>query len=270
MKFSVLACAITGALAVNTNFLVDRDASTVTGILSNVKKNLEALDSAVKSYSGDKAPLLKASNTLISTLKDGKTKVDASSELSLDDAVTLTGPVKDLTKTGQGLADDLKAFKPTVEKEGECSLVRTQVGNVNDASQALIKAVVGKVPQEAQQIAQQLSAGLIQVLKDSVAEFNEQNCKDSGNGGSPSGGASTSAAAPPTGGASTSAGPAPTGADSTSVAPGTPTPTPIETPTAGGPSQPSGTEPPVVTAGAAHMAPLGAGAAALAAAALML
>lgn len=269
MKFSVIACAITGALAVNTNVLVDRDASTVTGILSTVKKNLESLDSAVKSYSGDKAPLLKASNTLISTLKDGKTKVDASSELSLDDAVTLTGPVKDLTKTGQGLADDLKAFKSTVEKEGECELVRTQVGNVNDASQALIKAVVGKVPEEAQQIAQQLSAGLVKVLQDSVSEFSEQNCKDSGNGGSPSGGASSSAAAP-TGGASTSAGSAPTGADSSSVAPGTPTPTPIETPTAGGPSQPTGTEPPVVTAGAAHMAPLGAGAAALAAAALML
>ncbi|KAJ4155457.1 hypothetical protein LMH87_000698 [Akanthomyces muscarius] len=266
MKFSVIACAVTGALALNTH--VERDASEINSILADVKKNLESLDSAVKSYNGDKSTLLKASNDLISTLKDGKTKVDASAELDLNDAVTLTAPVQDLTKTGESLAGDLKAFKSTVEKESECTLIRTQVGNVNDASQALIKSVVGKVPEEAQQIASQLSAGLTKVLQDTVTEFNEDNCKDSGNGGSspsgsssapasssaPSSSAAGSSSAAPTGSASVPATSAP--ATSSSAASGS---APASS------SGPASTAPPVVTAGAAALAPLGAAAVAVAA-----
>lgn len=264
MKFSIIACAITGALALNTNLLAERDASTITAILSDVKKNLETLDSAVKSYSGDKAPLLKASNDLITTLKDGKTKADASSQLDLNDAVTLTGPVQDLTKTGQGLADDLKAFKSTIEKEGQCVLVRTQVNDVNDASQALIKAVVAKVPQEAQGIASQLSAPLVKVLQDTVDQFSEQNCKDSaspGGGSSSTGGSapgSTASSTPTSSAGSSSA--APTGSASTTAPP--------VASTTGTGSHPSSTAPPVVAGAARHMAPLGA--AAVAVAALML
>ncbi len=270
MKFSIIACAVTGALAL-TNQLVDRDAAEVTSILGNVKKSLEALDAAVKGYTGDKATILKASNDLISTLTDGKTKVDASAELDLNDAVSLTTPVQDLTKTGQALAADLKDFKATVEKEGECTLVRTQVGNVNDASQALIKAVVSKVPQEAQQIAAQLSAPLTKVLQESVDEFSEQNCKDSGNGGSsPSSSAASSSSAPASSAPASSApasSAAPTGSAS-APATSAPKPTSAASGSASSSSGPASTAPPVVTAGAAAMAPLGA--AAIAVAALLL
>ncbi|OAA57814.1 cell wall galactomannoprotein Mp2/allergen F17-like protein [Cordyceps fumosorosea ARSEF 2679] len=270
MKYSVIACAITGALAVNTNLLAARDAATVTSILGDVKKDLEALDSTVKSYSGDKAPLLKASNDLITTLKDGKTKVDASAELSLNDAVTLTSPVQDLTKSGEALTTDLKAFRPTIEKEGECVLVRTQVGNVNDASQALIKAVIAKVPQEAQTIASQLVAGLTQVLQDSVSEFSEDNCKNSGGGGgdSPSSSASAAPSSSAAGGESSSAAAKPTSAASTAASstPAATTAAPSATGTGAATtsSGPVSTAPPVV-AGAAAIAPLGAAAFAVAA-----
>ncbi|TQV92984.1 cell wall protein [Cordyceps javanica] len=265
MKYSIVACAITGALAMNTNVVVPRDASTITSILSDVKKNLESLDSAVKSYSGDKSTLLKASNDLVSVLKDGKTKVDGSAELELNDAVTLTGPVQDLSKSADALVADLKNFRATVEKEGECVLVRTQVGNVNDASQALLKAVVAKVPQEAQQIASQLSAPLTKDLQDSVDAFSEENCKDSGNGGgsptgsTPSSSAAGSSSAAPTGSASTPATPAPQPSKSSSAA---------GTVSASSSSGPVSTGPPVVTAGAAAIAPLGI--AGIAAAALLL
>lgn len=262
MKFSLaLACLAAEAIAYQP--LAVRDISTITGVLNNVKTSLQNLDSAVKSATDDPAPLLKASNALLDTLKSGKTKVDGTSDLSLTDAVSLTQPVQDLTKLGQTLADDLKGIRTKVEKLGECDVVRTQISSINSGSQALIKSVVSKVPEEARDIANQLSAGLTKVLEQSQADFSEANCKNSGGGGggsptsapgggsssAPAGGASTTAAAPGT----TSA---PAGGDVTSApaggvtsAPGTGV-TVVPTGTAG--------SPPVVTAGAAIFAPAGA------------
>ncbi|KGQ09568.1 hypothetical protein BBAD15_g5079 [Beauveria bassiana D1-5] len=273
MKYSIIACAVTGALALNTNLVVaPRDADTVISILGDVKKNLEALDSSVKSYSGDQAPLLKASNDVVSALTDGKTKVDGSDELDLNGAIKLTEPVQDLTKSGEALTSGLKEFRPTVEKEGACTIFRTQVGSVNDASQALIKSVIAKVPEEAQSIASQLVAGLTKVLQEAVDVFSESNCKDSGNAGSSSTGsapASSSAAATSSAAAGSSSA-APTGAASSSAT-SAPYPTSSALSTGTGAASSSGaasSDFPVVTAGAAAIAPLGA--AALAAAAMLL
>ncbi|KAM0668281.1 hypothetical protein ACQRIT_000772 [Beauveria bassiana] len=275
MKYSIIACAVTGALALNTNtnlVVAPRDADTVISILGDVKKNLEALDSSVKSYSGDQAPLLKASNDVVSALTDGKTKVDGSDELDLNGAIKLTEPVQDLTKSGEALTSGLKEFRPTVEKEGACTIFRTQVGSVNDASQALIKSVIAKVPEEAQSIASQLVAGLTKVLQEAVDVFSESNCKDSGNAGSTSTGsapASSSAAATSSAAAGSSSA-APTGAASSSAT-SAPYPTSSAVSTGTGAASSSGaasSDFPVVTAGAAAIAPLGA--AAIAAAAMLL
>ncbi|KAM3529102.1 hypothetical protein MY4038_005568 [Beauveria bassiana] len=279
MKYSIIACAVTGALALNTNVVAPRDADTVISILGDVKKNLEALDSSVKSYSGDQAPLLKASNDVVSALTDGKTKVDGSDELDLNGAIKLTEPVQDLTKSGETLTSGLKEFRSTVEKEGACTIFRTQVGSVNDASQALIKSVIAKVPEEAQSIASQLVAGLTKVLQEAVDVFSESNCKDSGNAGSSSTGsapasssaaATSSAAAGSSSAAAGSSSAAPTGAASSSAT-SAPYPTSSAVSTGTGAASSSGaasSDFPVVTAGAAAIAPLGA--AALAAAAMLL
>ncbi|KAK8141258.1 hypothetical protein G3M48_000404 [Beauveria asiatica] len=281
MKYSIIACAVTGALALNTNLVAPRDADTVISILGNVKKNLEALDSSIKSYNGDQAPLLKASKDVVSALTDGKTKVDGSDELDLNGALKLTAPVQDLTKSGETLTSDLKEFRPTVEKEGACTILRTQVGSVNDASQGLIKAVIAKVPEEAQSIASQLVAGLTKVLQEAVDLFSESNCKDSGNAGSSSSTgsapASSSAAAPSSAAGSSSAATAesssaaPTGAASSPATSAPPHHTSSAVSTGTGAASSSGAASsglPVVTAGAAAIAPLGA--AAIAAAAMLL
>ncbi|OAA50824.1 cell wall galactomannoprotein Mp2/allergen F17-like protein [Beauveria brongniartii RCEF 3172] len=279
MKYSIIACAVTGALALNTNLVAPRDADTVISILGDVKKNLEALDSSVKSYSGDQAPLLKASKDVVSALTDGKTKVEGSDELDLNGAIKLTGPVQDLTKSGEALTSGLKEFRPTVEKESACTIFRTQVGSVNDASQALIKAVIAKVPEEAQSIASQLVAGLTKVLQEAVDVFSESNCKDSGNAGASSTGsapasssaaATSSAAAGSSSAAAGSSSAAPTGAASSSAT-SAPYPTSSAVSTGTGAASSSGaasSDLPVVTAGAAAIAPLGA--AAIAAAAMLL
>jgi uncharacterized phage infection (PIP) family protein YhgE len=255
MKFSIiLGYAAASALAFKGHSIAERDISVVTDVLEESKTNIQALDDAIKNYSDDKEPLLKASNDLINGLKEGKTKVEGIEPLTLDDAVSLTGPVKELTALGQTLADDTKAVRGTIEKLGECTLVRTQISSISSASQDLIKTVVSKVPEEAQSIAEQLSAGLIDILKQSEEDFSEENCKDSGSpGGGSSKPAEGSTSAPPVG--STSAPGAGTSAPATKTnsAPGGGAPQP----TGGNGSPTHSDSPPVVTGGAAAMAPLG-------------
>ncbi|KAG6008167.1 hypothetical protein E4U21_004925 [Claviceps maximensis] len=269
MKFSAfLVCLASQALARRSLPLAERDLQTITGVLQNVQSDIQSLDSAVKAGGTDPEPMLKASNTLIKTIKDSKSKVDGSSELTLTDAVKLTQAVQDMTKVSQDLVDNLKTMKATIEKLGYCDAVRTQTSSINDESQALIKSVVSKVPEEAQDIAGQLSAGLVKVLKQVEDDFSAQNCKNSGGAGNmppPSGPASTygSSSSSSSNGAATTA--APEYSYSPTAIP-TPTSTATATGTGGMTMGPSTTHP--VTAGAAAFAP--AGALALAVAALVM
>lgn len=244
MKFATLVTFLAAGAMANQQ-LSQRDIKTITDLLSTIKSDLQGLDTAVKSYGPDKQPLLDALNKLLTDMKDGKAKVGASEQLTLTDAVTLTGPVQELTKVGQGLADDLNAQKPQVEKLGECKLVASSISSISTDSEGLINAVVSKVPPEARDIANQLAGGLTALLKKSQDSFSDQNCKNSG-GSSPS--------SAPGGGASS----APAG--SSSSAPATSSlaaPTkPVTTPTATLTGAPSST-PVVVTAGATVLAPAG-------------
>ncbi|KAG5927213.1 hypothetical protein E4U42_002441 [Claviceps africana] len=284
MKFSaVLVCLASQALASGSSPLAERDFDTVSDVLQHVQSDIQGLDSAVKAGGTDPEPLLKASNALIQTLKDSKTKVDGSSDLALTDAVKLTQPVQDMTKVSQDLVDDLSKVKSTIEKLGYCDAVRMQTSKINDGSQALIKAVVGKVPQEAQDIASQLSAGLVKILKQAQDDFSEQNCKGSSAGAAkqPAGGdhQATGGAAPqtPATHASTSAPASANPETPTAVAEAShacmcsspaPTPTGMGTGTGAMTARPSSTNPVPVTAGAALFAPAGAVAFAFAALAI--
>ncbi|KAG5989752.1 hypothetical protein E4U52_005290 [Claviceps spartinae] len=159
-----LAALASQAVAHQSLYLNGRDFSAVSDSLSTIKSNIESLNAAVKAGGTDPAPLLKASNTLIQSIKRSKEKIDGSSELALTDAVKLTQPVQDMAKLSHDLVDNLKAMRGTIEKLGYCEAVRTQTSSINDGSQALIKSVVSKVPQEAQDIASQLSSGLVKIL----------------------------------------------------------------------------------------------------------
>uniref|UniRef100_A0A1Y1NHS9 Cell wall protein n=1 Tax=Photinus pyralis TaxID=7054 RepID=A0A1Y1NHS9_PHOPY len=244
MKFSnaVVLAAATGTYA---------QLSTIQSVLTSVGNGIDSLDSAAKSFSGDVDAVKSKADALDSALKDGKTKVDASSDLTLTDALGLTDPVQALTKKGQSLADNFKAKRSDVETAGACGTVRTELKDINDNSQALIKSVVSKVPKDAQSIAASLAAGLTKVLNQAQDDFSESNCKNSGGSSgssSKTGGASqTSAAAPTTA--------APSGGQTSASAPAT-----TLAPTSAAPSGngTTGGNPPPVTAGASFLAPAGA------------
>ncbi|KAG6018341.1 hypothetical protein E4U43_003359 [Claviceps pusilla] len=274
---TVLLWLASQALASRSLSLAERDLSTVSGVLQNVQSDIQNVDSAVKTGGTDPEPLLKASNALVKTLKDSKTKVDGSNDLRLTDAVKLTQTVQDTTKSAQDLVDNLKAMRGTIEKLGYCDAVRTQTSSINDGSQALIKSVISKVPEEAQDIASQLSAGLVKVLKQVQEDFSEQNCKNSAGAAKPSDNDQPTSS-PPATGASTPVTSSPYGtststssnAAETTAAPKSCSCCPTATGTGGMTMGPSGTNSPPVPAGAARAAFAPAGALALAVAALVM
>lgn len=244
MKFSnaVVLAAATGTYA---------QITVIQGVLTEVGGGIDGLNSAASSFNGDVDAVKSKADALVSAIKSGKTKVDGSSDLTLNDALGLTDPVQALTKKGQSLADNFKAKRSDVEKAGACGTVRTELKDINDNSQALIKSVVSKVPKDAQTIAESLAAGLTKVLNQAQDDFSESNCKNSGNSGSSSsktGGSSQTSAA-----ASTTA--AATGGQTSASAPAT-----TLAPTSAAPSGngTTGGNPPPVTAGASFLAPAGA------------
>ncbi|KAM4061153.1 hydrophobic surface binding protein A domain-containing protein [Hirsutella rhossiliensis] len=297
MKFSAVtvACLATGAysrFAEPPTRVLARDVATITGAVNAVGQGIEKLGSAVKGFSGDAKPVQDSADKLISSLKDSESKVKGSDKLTLTDALGLQDPVKALQSKSETLVSDLKSRKPQIEKGGFCDLVREKVGSINSGSLALIKAVVDKVPTEAQPIAEGLASGLKKVLNSANEEFSKENCKNSGGGKSSSAAEPSSPAtsaepsspatsAEPSSPASEEPSAPATSVEETSSQPTAPATTgatyPIPSGPANPPTQPTGTgvptvvptgQPPIVTAGAALVAP--AGAVVMAVAAMML
>ncbi|UNI22326.1 hypothetical protein JDV02_008225 [Purpureocillium takamizusanense] len=266
MKFLTLACLATSAVAgvvEPPTRVFERDLATVTGAISNVGNEIDNLDKAAKGFSGDQKPVVAAAEKLVSALKDGKSKVAGSDDLSLADALGLQEPVKALQAKAETLEKDFKAKIPEIQKAGACGTVRQKLSDINENSQALITAVVSKVPKDAQPIAKSLADGLTQVLNKAQDDFSEANCKDSAGGGSSSASGSAtpsatgSGSATPSATGSGSATPSATGSATGSAVVPTGSATTSAKPTGTGVPTKAPTQSPPVTAGAAVMAPAG-------------
>ncbi|KAG6120034.1 hypothetical protein E4U13_007000 [Claviceps humidiphila] len=255
MKFSATVSIIAAAGAY-------ADLQVVKTVLSDVSSGIESLDTAAKGFGGDVGAVKSKADSLIATLKKGKSTVDGSSDLTLQDAIGLSEPVQGLTKKGQSLLDTFKAKRSDVEKAAACGTVRGELKDINDNSNALIKSVVGKVPKDAQTIAEGLAAGLTKVLAQAQDDFSEANCKDS-KGSSSTGEPSMTASETDTETASETASETDTETDTetaSATAPGTtmaPSMTVAPTGATGG-NKTATTALPTMTAGASFMAPAGA------------
>ncbi|KAJ3499452.1 hypothetical protein NLG97_g321 [Lecanicillium saksenae] len=177
MRYSTPVLLIS-ALAGAQGFVVQRDAKAIIGVLSSVQTDIDGLDTAVKAWTADPAPVLDASNKLVATIGQGTGTVQGSQELSLNEAISLLGPVKDLKAHAQTLVDDLKGKKDIVIKGGLCEAVSSQVTSIGDKSKGLIDATVSKVPQGAQDIAKQQAQGFVDILNDASSAFSPENCKN--------------------------------------------------------------------------------------------
>lgn len=222
MKYSfTLAALAAGVCATGLpRVVLERDLATIQGVIGDVSTKLTALNDAAQSFSGDAGALTSASSDLSSTIQSGTSTVQGTDALTLTDAVSLQSTVQGLQGNAQTLVDNLASKKSAIEQAGLCDTILQQSQSLSTDSQALIDAVVGKVPQEAQSIAQNLVAGFTSTLQQNQANFAQGNCTNAsgggggsttttttGSGSSPSSPASSSASSPTaTGGGGSSGG----------------------------------------------------------------
>lgn len=211
MKYSFTVAALAaGACATNLpRVILERDLATIQGVIGDVSTKLQALNTAAQGFSGDATALTSASSDLSSTIKSGTSTVQGTDALTLTDAVSLQSTVQGLQGNAQTLVDNLSSKKSAIEQAGLCDTVLQQSQGLSTDSQALIDAVVSKVPQEAQSIAQNLVAGFTATLQQNQANFAQGNCTNA-SGGSGGGGST------PT---STGSGSSPSSAKSSSTKP---------------------------------------------------
>lgn len=190
MKYSLtLAALATGVCATNLpRVLLERDLATIQGVIGDVSTKLTALNDAASAFSGDAGALTSASSDLSNTIKTGTSTVSGTDALTLTDAVSLQSTVQGLQGNAQTLVDNLASKKTAFEQAGLCSIILQQSQGLSTDSQSLIDAVVSKVPQEAQSIAQNLVAGFTSTLQQNQANFAEGNCTNSGGSGGGGGG----------------------------------------------------------------------------------
>ena len=176
MKYSIAIAAIAAASA-------SAQLNVITGVMSNVGNAIDALDSAVKSFSSDFSPIQEKATDLISSLKQGLANVTSASDLALNDAISLTAPTQSLITKSQTLETDFKAKVNSIEKANACDSVRTSLGAITNASTALTQAINAKLPEQVKDLAAKLSAQDTAILVQAQKDFSEANCKSSGGGG---------------------------------------------------------------------------------------
>ena len=177
MKFSsqlYVLCLATGAYG--RAVVEERDLQTVTGALTQVQTGIDGLDSVVNAFNGDPAPVQSQSSQLVSTINAGTTAVQGSTPLTVADTIALFGPVGVLKTHAQTLSDDLTSQRPAIQAAKLCDVTRQQISDINTASQALISAIVAKVPDAGKPIAQSQADGITQVLNGAQANFAAGQC----------------------------------------------------------------------------------------------
>jgi len=237
MKFATTVLALVlGASAT----VVTRDLATIQGVLADISKQTDALDSAVKAFSGDAGALISASDSLLSTIKSGTSKVAASDVLPLIDAATVAQSVVTLNTSASAVINDLISKKDALVAAGQGGTVLKSLQDQRTAAKSLAETITSKVPTELQGTATTLSQGIDESFGRGIAAFQGTG----GSGPSSSAPGSSTASSPATSTSSSHAG-------HSSSAPGT---TAAPTKTAAPPPASASSKPATFTGAAAPFA----------------
>jgi len=196
MKYQILSLL---ALA---STVYSQGGPIITGVVGDIDTATQALDSAIKAFSGDSAPVLAAQQKVKSVVDSGVAKVKSAPDLTITEAAGLTSQTTGLQKDVEAVVNDFIAKKDQLISAGQGALVESSFKDQLAGAQALAAAITSKVPEGLKSTASQLSAGIADALQKGVAAF-------AGAGGSTGSGPSTgsSSAAAPAGSASGSVAP---------------------------------------------------------------
>ncbi|KJZ73814.1 hypothetical protein HIM_06707 [Hirsutella minnesotensis 3608] len=156
------------AQAINTREVFSRDAA---GSFTELGQNVGQLDQAIKTFSGDTAPMLGAAGSVAASLQ--KTKADLDAAGSLGNLFAIASPLMTINTNSKAVVADLKTRKPDIEKAGACSAVRDKIGAINTNSESLMGSMVQKEPK-----AGKAAKYVKDMLDDIATQFSPENCKN--------------------------------------------------------------------------------------------
>jgi hypothetical protein len=199
MKYQIVFSAVVGtALAAGA-------ADTVNQVLADINTALKSFDTAIKGYSGGSSqPLIDASNKIQQLTQDGASKISSGSDLTLNDAVSITTNVQSLQSSLDATLSDLEGIGSKLASAGQCGTITSSLDSQVGAAKSLQDAITSKAPAETKSIAQQLGGKIGASLSDTQSKFKTicagaPSGPSSGSSGSSSG-SSGSSGAPSSGG----------------------------------------------------------------------
>jgi hypothetical protein len=180
---SVLALILGAKAALN-----QRDVAAIQKVINDISNSTDALDSAVKAYTGNITGLSLASDKLLAITKSGTDTVVGEAMLPVPDATQMAKSVNALNSSVARTVNDLISKRAAFASANQTSAVLKSLQDLRTAAKPLADALTSKTPNELQPVAALLSKGIDDTLSQGISAF-------STTGGS-SGGSSSGAAAP--------------------------------------------------------------------------
>jgi len=194
---------------------VRRQVDVVSGVFTKISNDVTALDTAIKSFSGDPSALSSASSTLLSDIKSGTTTVKNSQQLDVMGATGIATAVTGLNSTIATTINDLIAAKGAISSAGLGGIIYQNLVDQKSASQSLADATTSKTPTALQSIASSLSQGILDSLQRGINTYADLK------GSTPSGGSSSTSSVATSSTSSNGTAPTSTPKPTTSVLPST-------------------------------------------------
>lgn len=176
MKVTAQIAFIFLAVGVYSRTVSPRALQDFQDVLAGVQGDVDALDTTVKAFNGNGAPVQAAAATLVSTIQSGNSYLSGQPQLTLGETLTLNSNVDSFKTHAQTLVNDLKAKRPAVAAASLCAVTRQQIATINTNSQTLMNTIVSKVPAIAQSIAQAQVTALTNILNDAQNAYSTTNC----------------------------------------------------------------------------------------------
>lgn len=156
---------------------IKRDLATVEAAFANITTALNQLDTDVNALNANSnvadavATLSSDANNVLTALNTGTTNVDATSPLSLSDAISLASVAQGLGTTVNTTINDLIAKQPIINAAGNDPAVVSELQAQYSATQAFIDAVASKVPAIASGIAKQDGQTALNSINNGIVAF---------------------------------------------------------------------------------------------------
>ncbi|KAL3485719.1 hydrophobic surface binding protein A-domain-containing protein [Aspergillus germanicus] len=155
---------------------IKRALADYQNVFNAISAQVAVVDNVVASYVGGTATadaVQDASDDLETTINNGAAAIPGFAALGNLDALSLVGPIQDLTADVADLIDDLIAAEGDFVADGREGDVLASLNAQKTGTEAVRDAITPKVPAALQDIAETLSQGIVDEIERGIAAYSD-------------------------------------------------------------------------------------------------